>query len=91
MNAQELIAQRVKEFRHRAGLSQERLAKSLSVSLWTVFRWEHGRSMPQGLSLNVLFERGVLTKSDVQEIRVDRAQGKADRELRAVAVDGNEI
>ncbi len=40
--------------RARLGLSQEKFAKKLGVSVWTVSTWERSLNKPRGLSLRAL-------------------------------------
>ncbi len=40
--------------RTRLGLSQEKFAKKLGVSVWTVGNWERSLNKPRGLSLRAL-------------------------------------
>ncbi len=44
----------VVRLRTRLGLSQEKFAQKLGVSVWTVSNWERGLSKPRGLSLRAL-------------------------------------
>ena len=44
----------VGRLRTRLDLSQEKFAKKLGVSVWTVSNWERGLSKPRGLSLRAL-------------------------------------
>ncbi len=44
----------VVRLRTRLGLSQEKFAKKLGVSVWTVGSWERGLNKPRGLSLRAL-------------------------------------
>ncbi len=44
----------VRELRERLGLSQEKLAARLGVSLPTINRWEKGRTKPDPLALHVI-------------------------------------
>ena len=41
------FAQRLKSFRKRAGLTQEKLAELVKVSMMTVCRWEWGERVPR--------------------------------------------
>jgi transcriptional regulator with XRE-family HTH domain len=50
----DLSPERIREFRIRKGLSQERLAAMLGVSTSTVIRWEQGSSVPTGTASAVL-------------------------------------
>lgn len=40
--------------RKSAGLSQEKFARKLGVSVHTVSKWEQGRATPQGGNFNIL-------------------------------------
>jgi putative transcriptional regulator len=44
----------VRAWRHRAGLTQEGLAHSLSVTFSTVSRWENGHVLPSRLAWRAL-------------------------------------
>jgi len=44
----------VVRLRTRLGLSQEKFAQKLGVSVWTVSIWERGLSKPRGLSIRAL-------------------------------------
>tara|TARA_Y100000310_G_scaffold166912_1_gene166617 strand:- start:8113 stop:8283 length:171 start_codon:yes stop_codon:yes gene_type:complete len=44
----------IKELRIKLGLSQEKLAKKLSVSWATVNRWETGKHKPSSLAMQQL-------------------------------------
>jgi len=44
----------VVRLRSRLDLSQEKFAKKLGVSVWSVSNWERGRQKPRGLSLRAL-------------------------------------
>jgi len=44
----------VVRLRSHLGLSQEKFAKKLGVSVWSVSNWERGRQKPRGLSLLAL-------------------------------------
>jgi len=46
--------ERLRELRNRAGLSQAKLAETLSVGLRTVIRWEMGHAKPSPLALGAL-------------------------------------
>ncbi|WP_139377518.1 helix-turn-helix domain-containing protein [Daejeonella lutea] len=48
------LAEKIKELRNQAGLSQELLAEKCQLSLRTVQRIENGESAPRGDSLNRL-------------------------------------
>lgn len=50
----ELSPEKIREFRIRKGLSQEKLAAMLGVSTSTVIRWEQGSSAPTGTASVVL-------------------------------------
>ncbi len=51
--------------RDRLGLSQEKFAKKLGVSVWTVSNWERGFSKPRGLSLRALEHLAKLSRRRV--------------------------
>ena len=44
----------VARLRSHLGLSQEKFAQKLGVSVWTVGNWERGLNKPRGLSLRAL-------------------------------------
>jgi len=46
----------IRELRSKLGLSQERLARKLGVSVLTVRRWEKGRSRPSPLAMERIQE-----------------------------------
>ncbi len=46
--------QDVVRLRTLLGLSQEKFARKLGVSVWTVGSWERGLNKPRGLSLRAL-------------------------------------
>lgn len=50
------IADLIRELRQQFGLSQEKLAASLGVSLRTVNRWENGHTVPSQLALKQIEE-----------------------------------
>lgn len=50
----ELSPERIREFRMRKNLSQEKLAAMLGVSTSTIIRWEQGSSTPTGTAAAVL-------------------------------------
>ncbi len=47
----ELVGQRLKDTRHRCGLSQIQLAVVLGVSVAALSRWEHGNRNPRAKHL----------------------------------------
>ncbi len=49
-----LTPDKIKEFRLRKNLSQEKLAGMLGVSVSTVIRWEQGSAAPTGTAAAVL-------------------------------------
>ena len=49
-----MSSEEIKEFRKRAGLTQEVLARELGVAVSTVQKWEGARARPRGLSLKAL-------------------------------------
>lgn len=44
----------IKKIRDKLGLSQEKLAQKLGVTLGTINRWEKGKSTPSPLALDRL-------------------------------------
>src|SRR2546426_5507795 len=57
-------ARMIRAWRHRAGLTQEHLARALGVTFSTVSRWENGHVQPSSLAwkafVQVAAERGPL-------------------------------
>lgn len=51
MNAQTDISGLVRELRERTGLTQEKFAAMLGVTLPTINRWENGRARPSPLAM----------------------------------------
>lgn len=51
----------IRTFRHRYGISQERLARAAALPYQTILRWEHGGSKPR-LSSFHLFCKGLLDR-----------------------------
>jgi putative transcriptional regulator len=51
LNAQTDIPRLVRELRERMGLTQEKFAARLGVTLPTINRWENGRARPSPLAL----------------------------------------
>ncbi len=49
----------VVRLRARLGLSQEKFAEKLGVSLSSVEKWEQGQHKPRGLSLAAVFFAGI--------------------------------
>ena len=45
----------VKQVRKELGLSQEQLARELSISFSTVNRWENGKSKPSQMAKELFF------------------------------------
>lgn len=50
------VGQKVTEYRQRLGLSREQFAELMDVSIFTVQRWEWGKTRPSKELLNKLFE-----------------------------------
>lgn len=61
-----MIPQEIKELRAKLGLTQEALARKLGVSLFTVCRWEQGRSKPSPMAQTLLkiFSADVSTSAE---------------------------
>jgi putative transcriptional regulator len=55
----------VVRLRTRLGLSQEKFARKLGVSVWTVSSWERGLNKPRGLSLRALDRLAKLSRRRV--------------------------
>ena len=55
----------VVRLRTRLGLSQEKFAQKLGVSVWTVSKWERGLHKPRGLSLRALDRQTKLLRQRV--------------------------
>jgi transcriptional regulator with XRE-family HTH domain len=51
LNAQTDISGLVRELRERTGLTQEKFAARLGVTLPTINRWENGRARPSPLAM----------------------------------------
>jgi len=51
LNAQTDISGLVRELRERTGLTQEKFAAMLGVTLPTINRWENGRARPSPLAM----------------------------------------
>ena len=56
MARQRNIAKLVRELRERTGLTQEKFAARLGVTLPTISRWETGRAKPSPLALEKIKE-----------------------------------
>lgn len=54
MSDMEKNASLIRELRRRLGLTQERFAARLGVTLPTINRWENGRSYPSPLAIQTL-------------------------------------
>ena len=50
------FAQRLKSFRKKVGLTQEKLADELNISVMTVKRWEWGQRQPRMEEIKKLCE-----------------------------------
>lgn len=61
----------VKLAREKAGMSQEDLARALSVSFATINRWENGKTHPNKMALNVFY-------SFCEKNGIDLIAGKED-------------
>ncbi len=55
----------VARLRSHLGLTQEKFAKKLGVSVWTVSSWERGLNKPRGLSLRALERLAKLSRRRV--------------------------
>lgn len=44
----------VRALRHRLGLTQEQMARALTVTFSTINRWENGHARPSALALRAL-------------------------------------
>jgi len=51
--------------RTRLGLTQEKFAKKLGVSVWTVSSWERGLNKPRSLSLRALERLAKLSRKSM--------------------------
>lgn len=51
------LAQKLKQLRLQAGLTQEQLAAHIGVSSRTIKHWEHGTRMPSAVYLLALADR----------------------------------
>ena len=56
MNTQVDIHRIVRELRERTGLTQEKFAAKLGVTLPTINRWENGRAKPSPLAMQKIEE-----------------------------------
>jgi transcriptional regulator with XRE-family HTH domain len=56
VNAQDNMAQLVRDLRQRLGLTQEKFAAKLGVTFPTINRWENGRAKPSPLALQKIEE-----------------------------------
>jgi len=88
------IADLISELRERTGLSQEKLAARLNVSLPTVGRWEKGRSRPAGLaleSIRTFIESLGAEHADLIEeyLNAPAPRGGRRRRAKAEAEEGN--
>ena len=59
------FAQRLKGFRKRAGLTQEKLAELIKVSMMTVCRWEWGERVPRMDDIKKLCEVLHVSEADL--------------------------
>ena len=50
------VVEKLKRYRVNKGLSQEQLARQIGVSLYTVQRWEAGKTLPSPLAMVRLVE-----------------------------------
>ena len=51
-----ILADKIRSCRDRKGWSQENLARHIGVSLYTVHRWETGKTIPSPLAMEKLQE-----------------------------------
>lgn len=64
------LAQKLKQLRLQAGLTQEQLAARIGVSSRTIKHWEHGTRMPSAVYL--------LALADCFHVSVDWLLGRID-------------
>jgi len=64
MKSNSEISKLINELRNRLGISQEKLAQRMGVSLPTIIRWEKGKTKPDTLGLNAI-------KQFVQQLGAD--------------------
>lgn len=72
-----VVGKKLRKRREESGLSQEALGKMLGVTRYTVIRWEHGTSRPEGyFALRRLAEFIGVTVEDLVAMmqRRDRAR-----------------
>jgi DNA-binding transcriptional regulator YiaG len=60
---------RLRQLRERAGMTQGDVAERLNISIFTYWRWETGKSRPQGAA-ELLLLANVLGVADVAELEV---------------------
>jgi len=60
-----LSAQEIREFRHKAGLTEEELSHLLRVTLSTISRWERGHQSPKQVYVDLL--RGLMKRVEKGE------------------------
>jgi DNA-binding transcriptional regulator YiaG len=70
----------VREMRQRLGLTQERFAALLGVTLPTINRWENGRSKPSPLALKNLRELLVTLQKEVLQFPSDNRKASECKE-----------
>ena len=56
LNSQTEISQYIRELRKRTGLTQEKFAAKLGVTIPTINRWENGRARPSPLAMQKIEE-----------------------------------
>ncbi len=71
MNAKNSPADLIREVRDRLGLTQEKFAARLGVTLPTINRWENGRTKPSPLAIQNLREL-ISSMGDVGKDLMDR-------------------
>lgn len=69
------VGELIRELRNLLGLTQEKFAAKLGVTLLTINRWENGRSKPSPLAMEkielLLVEMGDCGKICCQSMQVD--------------------
>jgi DNA-binding transcriptional regulator YiaG len=70
----------VRETRQRLGLTQERFAALLGVTLPTINRWENGRSKPSPLALKNLRELLATLQKEVLQVSSDNRKASECKE-----------
>ena len=54
------MIEKIKRYREKHGLSQERLGRMLYVTGTTVYNWEKGNCKPSQMAQEIMKEKGIL-------------------------------